>query len=150
MKNITIIKLIGYAFLTFYNYYIYDLIKKIKKHQSCLKENKCNINYEEKKVSILKYITIFMILLCLLNTIIPCNKYLSKIPILGGIYSFIILFILTLEILLFNNIIKRLDTSDCFKCLKMNNIKLYKILLKTKFKTILINVFISYLILIYL
>jgi hypothetical protein len=150
MKNTTIIKLIGYLLLILYNYYIYDLIKKIKKNQTCLKENKCNINYEEKKVSILKYITIFMILFCILNIIIPCNKYLSKIPILGSIYSMIILFILTLENLLFNNILKRLNKSDCFKCLKINNIKLYKILLKTKFKTIFINVFISYLILIYL
>ena len=56
MKNTTIIKLIGYLLLILYNYYIYDLIKKIKKNQTCLKENKCNINYEEKKVSILKYI----------------------------------------------------------------------------------------------
>jgi len=150
MKNITIIKLLCYSLLIIYNYYIYNLTKKIKKYQSCLKENKCNLDYKSRKISILKYISLFMILFCILNVIIPCNKYLVKIPILGGIYSFILLFILTFEILLLSNIVSKLNESKCFKCLNINNTRLYKILLKTKFKTILVTVFISYLILIYL
>jgi len=150
MKNITIIKLLCYSLLIIYNYYIYNLTKKIKKYQSCLKENKCNLDYKSRKISILKYISLFMILFCILNVIIPCNKYLVKIPILGGIYSFILLFILTFEILLLSNIVGKLNESKCFKCLNINNTRLYKILLKTKFKTILVTIFISYLILIYL
>lgn len=150
MKNTTIIKLIGYSFLVLYNYYIYNLTKKIKQYQSCLKENKCELDYKSNKVSILKYTSLFMILFCLFNVIIPCNKYLVKIPLIGGVYSFIILLLLTLEVLLFSNILGKLNESNCFKCLNINNTRLFKILLKTKFKTILINIFISYLILIYL
>jgi len=150
MKNTTIIKLIGYSFLVLYNYYIYNLTKKIKQYQSCLKENKCELDYKSNKVSILKYTSLFMILFCLFNVIIPCNKYLVKIPLIGGVYSFIILLLLTLEVLLFSNILGKLNESNCFKCLNINNTRLFKILLKTKFKTIFINIFISYLILIYL
>lgn len=150
MKNTTIIKLIGYSFLVLYNYYIYNLTKKIKQYQSCLKENKCELDYKSNKVSILKYISLFLILFCLFNVIIPCNKYLVKIPLIGGVYSFIILLLLTLEVLLFSNILNKLNNTNCFKCLNINNTRLFKILLKTKFKTILINIFISYLILIYL
>ena len=144
------IKLILYALLILYNYYIYDITKKIKRNETCLKKNKCDLEYKSRKISILKFISIFMILFCLFNIIIPLNKYLVKIPIIGGIYSFILLILLTLEVCIFNNILEKLNNSKCFKCLNIKNTKLIKILLKTKFKTILINIFISYLILIYL
>ena len=150
MENIKNIKIIGYLLLILYNYYLYNFTKKIKKYQSCLKENNCDLEYKSNKVSILKYSSLFMILFCLFNFIIPCNKYLVKIPIIGGIYSFIILLLLILQAILFSNILGKLNDADCFKCLKINNFKLFKILLKIKFKTILINIFISYLILIYL
>jgi hypothetical protein len=150
MNNNTIIKLIGYSLLIFYNYYIYNLTKKIKKYQSCLKEKGCNLDYKSRKVSILKFTSLFMILFCLFNVIIPFNKYLVKIPLIGGIYSFIILLLLTFEVVLFGNILGKLNESMCFKCVNINNIRLFKVILKTKFKTILINIFISYLILIYL
>ena len=144
------IKLILYALLILYNYYIYDITKKIKRNETCLKKNKCDLEYKSRKISILKFISIFMILFCLFNVIIPFNKYLVKIPLIGGVYSFIILLLLTLEVLLFSNILNKLNESTCFKCLNIDNTRLFKILLKTKFKTILINIFISYLILIYL
>ncbi len=150
MKNSIILKLIGYFLLILYNYYIYNLTKKVKQYQSCLKENKCDLDYKSSKVAILKYTSLFMILFCLFNICIPCNKYLVKIPLVGGVYSFIILLLLTLKVLLFSNILGKLNETNCFKCLKIYNSRLFKILLKTKFKTILMNIFISYLILIYL
>ena len=91
-----------------------------------------------------------MILFCLFNIIIPLNKYLVKIPIIGGIYSFILLLILTLEVIIFSYVLEKLNKTKCFECLNIKNSKLFKILLKTKFKTILINIFISYLILLYI
>jgi len=150
MKDFTIIKLIGYGLLILYNYYIYNLTKKIKKYQSCLTENKCDLDYKSRKVAILQYISMFMILFCLFNVIIPFNKYLVKIPLVGGLYCFILLLLLTLEVVIFSNILGKLNETKCFKCLHIKNTRLFKLLLKTKFKTILINIFISYLILIYL
>jgi hypothetical protein len=149
MENIKIIKLLGYFLVILYNYYIYNLTKKIKKYQSCLKKNKCNLDYDSRKILSLKYTSIIIILFCIFNIIIPFNKYVVKIPILGGIYSFLLLFLLTFEIVLFGNILSKLNETKCFKCLNIKNEKLFKILLKTKFKTILINIIISYLILIY-
>jgi hypothetical protein len=144
------LKLIGYIFYIAYNTYFYNIINNIKKYEDCLQKNKCQIIYNSKKITLLRYINSFFILLGIFNLVIPFNKYFIKIPLLGGIYSFILLTLLSLQFTILSNIFSKLDKHNCFKCLKIKNIRLFKLLLKTKFKTILITIIISYLILIYL
>jgi hypothetical protein len=148
-KNFTL-KVVCYGFYIFYNIYIYNLTKKIKVNEECLKKNNCDLIYNSRKITLLNYLVSFFIILGIINIIIPINKYFVKIPLIGGIYSFIILVCLTFQFVIVSNILNKINDSDCYNCLQINNIRIFKLILKYKFKTILFNIFISYLILVYL
>jgi hypothetical protein len=148
-KNFTL-KVVCYGFYIFYNIYIYNLTKKIKENEECLKKNNCDLIYNSRKITLLKYLVSFFIILGIINIIIPINKYCVKIPLIGSMYSFIILVCLTFQFIIVSNILNKINDSDCYNCLQISNIRLFKLILKYKFKTILFNIFISYLILVYL
>ena len=148
-KNFTL-KVVCYGFYIFYNIYIYNLTKKIKVNEECLKKNNCDLIYNSRKITLLNYLVSFFIILGIINIIIHINKYFVKIPLIGGIYSFIILVCLTFQFVIVSNILNKINDSDCYNCLQINNIRIFKLILKYKFKTILFNIFISYLILVYL
>ena len=150
MNNNFTLKVVFYLFYIFYNIYIYNLIKKIKTNQQCLIKNKCTLTYNSKKITILNYLVSFFIIIGIINIFIPINKYFVKIPLIGGIYSFIILLCLTFQFIIVSNIITKINDANFYTCLQINNIRLFKLVLKYKFKTIFFNIFISYLILVFL
>ena len=88
------IKTITLCTLILLDYGIYSLTKLFKKHEICLKKNKCSLSYKSRKINILKSISFFTIWFLILNIIIPFNKYMLKIPLISNLYSLILIIII--------------------------------------------------------
>lgn len=152
------IKFIGLCFLLLIDYSIYNFTKLIKKVNKNLKNNNCSISFTSRKVYMLKNITFFIIVFLLINIVIPLNKYLFKIPLLNGIYSLIIIIIISIKLFLFNNIINVLNKENCLKYLELNRTSIKTFIIKyilkfnliLKYKFLLSIIVINYIILKYI
>jgi hypothetical protein len=152
------IKFIALSFLLLLDYGIYNFTKLIKTNDNNLKNNNCSISFNSRKVYILKNITFFIIVFLLINIVIPLNKYLFKIPLINGIYSLIIILIISIKLFLFNNIINVLNKENCLKYLELNRTSIKTFIIKyilkfnlvLKYKFLLSIIVINYIILKYI
>ena len=151
LKSIKYI-LIGFVFIL--NFLIYRFTKLIKTKENCLKKEKCSLLYSSKKIQIIKNTTFFMNCFILINLIVPFNKYISKIPILGGFYGLINIIIIITLVLFLKKSVSILDKENCLKCLGISNkgmtYLIIQLFLKFKGKSSLLLIGIYYISLIYL
>ena len=145
------IKLIALCSLLLIDYGIYSLTKLIKNNENCLKTNECSLSFNSRKIYILKNISFFTIWFLLINIVIPFNKYMFKIPLLNSLYSLLLVVIISIKLLLFNNIINVLNKEKCLKCLGLNknNITTFIIKYLLKYNITLKYKFLGSIILIY-
>jgi hypothetical protein len=151
--NTLILHNIGYFILLIINYYFYNFCKSIKKYRKCLKKKKCNISNKARRVYTLKHLSFFLIIYIMINFIIPINKYILKIPLIGSIYSIIILVIIIIELTFFSSIISSLNRQDCLDCLGFNKLSKNIIsvtILKQKTKTLTLSIIVIYVLLVYI
>lgn len=143
---------ITYLFLIILNLYLYNFCKLIKKKYTCLKKKQCKISYNSRRVYVLKNISFFLLIYIIINFILPINKYILKIPLISSIYSLIILITLICQISFYFNIINILHSQECFNCLELNKLskKIIYLMLKNKYKILIITILIIYIIFIYI
>ena len=151
-KSIKInIRLLTLCILIIVDYGFYILTKLIKKNEKCLIQNNCSLSYKSRKIYLLKNISFLTIGFLLINIIIPFNKYMFKIPLLNSLYSLLLVVIISIKLLLFNNIINVLNKEKCLKCLGLNknNITTFIIKYLLKYNITLKYKFLGSIILIY-
>lgn len=144
-------RLISLCSLLLIDYAIYSLTKLIKTNQKCLKINKCSLSFKSRKIKIIKNISFFTIWFLVINILIPFNKYMFKIPLLNSLYSLLIILIISIKLVLFNNIINILNRENCLKCIGLNKQNITSIIVKylLKFNLTLKYKFLASIILIY-
>ena len=109
------------------NYYFYNLVNYLKKNIKILQ--KCEFIYNSNKIFFLKHISLFLIQLFIVNLFFSIDKFIQKIPFISGFYSFIFSIVLLIQLLSYFRIIKKLNSSNCFKKLNLNKnlyIKIYE------------------------
>ena len=154
LTSLTYIRHIILAFVFILNFMTYRFTKLIKKNEKCLKRNGCSLSYSSRKILLIKNLTFFMNCFILINMIVPFNKYISKIPILGGFYGLINIIIIITLVLFLKKSVSILDKENCLKCLDISNkgmtYLIIQLFLKFKGKSSLLLIGIYYISLIYL
>lgn len=123
------------------NMYFYYFVKYLKENKSTLE--KCNFKYNSNKIFFFKHISFIFIPLLTINLFFSINKFILKIPIISGLYSFTFTIILWIQILSYFRIIKKLQNLKCMKKIKLND-KLYNQIYKNQYKIYLIYMIIIY------
>lgn len=134
------------VFIILSNIFLYYYTKIIKKKKKCLKKKDININHNTFKLLLVKYSSLFVVTLIVLNYFIPIHKIITKIPIISGLYSFSILILLTLQtygfISTFNKIYIK-NGIDCILNIPLKY-KISKFIIKYKYKVSLSYIFLTY------
>ena len=123
------------------NIYFYFFVKNLKKQNKILKQ--CNLEYNTYKITILKNISFILIPLLSINLFISIHKYISNLPLLGGIYSFLLTSMIFLQLFCYFRIIKKFKKTNCFKKLNLNN-KIYNQIYNHQYKIFFIYIIINY------
>ena len=151
-NNMITIHNLVYIILIILNIYFYNFCKLIKKNALCLEKQECKISNKSRRVYVLKNISFFLLIYIVINFIIPINKYILKIPLISSIYSLILLIILICQLSFFLNIINILNSQKCLDCLGLNNLskKIINLIIKNKYKILVISILSSYIIFTYI
>lgn len=123
------------------NIYFYFFIKNLKKQNKILKQ--CNLEYNSYKITILKNISFILIPLLSIHLFVSINKYISNLPLLGNIYSFLLTSMILLQLFCYFRIIKKLKTNDCFKKLNLNK-NIYNQIYNNQYKIFFVYIIINY------
>ena len=123
------------------NIYFYFFIKNLKKQNKILKQ--CNFEYNTYKITILKNISFILIPLLSINLFVSINKYISNLPLLGSIYSFLLTSLILLQLFCYFRIIKKLKTNYCFKKLNLNK-NIYNQIYNNQYKIFFVYIIINY------
>ena len=118
MKILTILKLFFYGTLIIFNSFIVGMMYQIEAAKCpCAKEYAGDkFWYLFKKMDFLKYFSIVLSTLCLINMFIPLTKGISHIILIGGIISLLLLLGLILQAYLLVDLLNTFDEEECSKC----------------------------------
>jgi hypothetical protein len=108
MNPIFIAKLILFGGLIIISSLTLSILSKVDNQDLC----SCAQSWKSKLLTAFCYLIIIM---CVINLIIPLNSLISKLPVIGGLFSIIIVIVLALQIWLTISVFG--DIEGCKDCL---------------------------------
>lgn len=101
-----LLKVIFYVLILAANYWIYSIILGLQEQKDCL----CNSGW---RIENIKMISIFTMIMALINIFIPLNKVLYKIPVVSTLLTFGVVIVVFLQLFLLVRLSRQLNTAQC-------------------------------------
>ena len=152
MENIKLISKLSCLVILLINIYFYFYVKFIKQKEK--KFEKLNINLKSSYLSVilLKYLSILIGFLIILNYFTSISNFIVKIPLISSFFSLILLIAIIAQISGFYSSFTKIVNNNGIKLINYMpfKYKLSKLIIKYKYKISLAYIFLTYICLIYL
>ena len=152
MENIKLISKLSCLVILLINIYFYFYVKFIKQKEK--KFEKLNINLKSSYLSVilLKYLSILIGFLIILNYFTSISNFIVKIPLISSFFSLILLIAIIAQISGFYSSFTKIVNNNEIKLINYMpfKYKLSKLIIKYKYKISLAYIFLTYICLIYL